>query len=102
MIHHPEERKIPRYDRRITLWLLMLLHVLAFALVTGNYARLVEQLPDIFATNEARLGLPLWAGIVAAHWLLTLLFDRVMGRNRKRLARIQERIAAIKAAEQDG
>lgn len=100
MIHHPEDRKLPRYDRRLTLWLVMLLHALAFALVVAGYDHLAQQSPAIFATNAARLGIPLWAGIVCAHWLLTVVLDRVVGRGRKRMARIQARIAELEQQNQ--
>lgn len=97
MIHHPEQRKLSRYDRRITLWLLMLLHALAFALVIAGYNQLAEQYPDPLATNDARLGLPVWAGIVAAHWLLTLFLDRIIGRGRRRIQRIHLRLEQLAA-----
>ncbi len=95
MIHHPEQRKISHYDRRITLWIVMVLHSLAFAVVIAGYSRLAELYPDPLATNEGRIGLPVWAGIVAAHWVLTLILDRVVGRGRRRMDRIQERLAEI-------
>lgn len=92
MIHHPERRAIPDRDPRRNVWLILVLHVAAFALVVFGYSDLSVRYPDLLATNTARLALPIWMGVLLLHLLVTLVIDRVQTRRRARLLRIQRRL----------
>lgn len=75
MINRPEQRRIRSRRLLVRLWLLFALHALIFGLFMYFYPRLHRSQPDMLDTNTAQIIIPVWAGALVLHLLVTALID---------------------------
>lgn len=87
-----KRRPLNRDKRVLRVWLFVMVQVAIFTAVIFTYRELQAEFPDIFDTNEARLLVPAWAGILVIQLVLVILYDFRTVRLRERDRRIRERL----------
>lgn len=99
MLHKPDLIPMPRQQRRgIVRWVLLIIHVIPFAVLIFGYPLIYEQFPDVMEDNLIKLLIPAWSGLILLHLLLAAFLDMreglVYGRREK-----QRRSLYIKARQ---
>jgi len=72
----PEFYPLPAaHNRGILRWLLLIFHVIPFAVVVFIYPTIAEQLHSLIDRNLIQLGLGVWCGLILLHFTLVALLD---------------------------